>query len=54
MQSLYKQLRARFKFGAYSMIAHAEVLILNYSNSYTHDQFWEACILLHAQVFHVC
>lgn len=52
MQSIYKQLRARFKFGAYKNKVGAEVFILSYSNSYTRYQFWEASILLHAQLLH--
>lgn len=52
MQSIYKQLRARFKFGAYKNKVGAEVFILSYSNSYTSYQFWEASILLHAQLLH--
>lgn len=47
-QSIHKQLRARIKFGAYGNKVGAEVFILSYS-SY---QFWEASILLHAQLLH--
>lgn len=52
MQSIYKQLRARFKFGAYRNKVGAEVLTLSYSSSYTSYQFWDASILLHAQLLH--
>lgn len=47
MQSISKQLRGRIKFGTYRNKVGAEVFILNYSNSYTSYQFWEASIFLH-------
>lgn len=52
MQSIYKQMRARFKFGAYRNNVGAEVFMLSYTNSYTSYQFWEASILLHARLLH--
>lgn len=42
MQSIYRQLRAKCKFGTYCIKAGAEVLILSDSNSYTSYQFWQA------------
>lgn len=52
MQSIYKQLRARFKFGAYRNKVGAEVFLLSYSNSCISYQFLEASILPHAQLLH--
>lgn len=52
MQSIYKQLRGRLKFGAYRNKVDAKVFILSYSNSCTSYQFWEASILLPARLLH--
>lgn len=39
-QSIYRQLRAKCKFGTYCIKADAKGLTLSYSNSYTSYQLW--------------
>lgn len=48
MQSIYKQLRARFKFGAYKNKVGAEVFILSYAMAIPIISSGRPSILLHA------